>query len=102
MLQEERGSVHADFMTILMTILCRFLGCLGMNILVIYITNIFSGGPAGGWGKDMRWYEGGGYPPESRCRAECANTPVLNGVGCNNVITLPKFWTFLSAITALQ
>ena len=41
MLQEERDSVHADFMTILMTILCRFLGCLGMNILVIYITNIF-------------------------------------------------------------
>jgi hypothetical protein len=43
MLQEERVLVHADFMTILMTILCRFLGCLGMNILVIYITNIFRG-----------------------------------------------------------
>jgi len=47
MLQEERGSVHADFMTILMTILCRFLGRLGMNILVIYITNIFRGGYGG-------------------------------------------------------
>jgi len=81
MLQEERVLVHADFMTILMTILCRFLGCLGMNILVIYITNIFKGGPAGGGGKDMRWYEGGGYPPESRCRAECANTPLVGWVG---------------------
>ena len=90
MLQEERGPVHADFMTILMTILCRFLGRLGMNILVIYITNIFRGGPAGGEGKDKRWYEGGGYPPVARVMRVCVNTPTRTWGGVLNVVTLPK------------